>query len=70
MNKSKIITHNQELRGKTARENSYLMGGDTQEPVYDAAQGLPGLDLKVKPELLEATKKNDSFWKIKFEVVI
>ena len=29
MNKSKIITHNKELRGKSKRENSYLMGGET-----------------------------------------
>ena len=61
MNKSKLITHGQELKGKSARDNSYLMGGETAEPIYDNAQTLPGLDLKVKNDLIDSRRENKSF---------
>ena len=60
-NKSKIITHSQELKGNLRRDSSYLMGGEeNQEPVYDEAKTLPGLDLTVQNDLLDAAKKNKS----------
>ena len=35
LNKNKIITHDQDLDSKQARDRQYLMGGNAEDPVYD-----------------------------------